>query len=63
MSAFRCRALWLAGTDGEDQQGSDVESMDTCREVSKEDMQAAAARQKASHEAFGQILRSKVSYA
>ncbi|CAL5220091.1 g2042 [Coccomyxa viridis] len=46
-------------TDEKKQEGGPAESMETSREISKEDMQAAAARQKASHEAFGQVLRSK----
>ncbi len=54
------RGLWPADTDEKKQEGGPAESMETSREISKEDMQAAAARQKASHEAFGQVLRSKV---
>lgn len=52
------RVLWLA--DDEEQEGDPAESMETSHEISEEEMQAAAARQKASHEAFGQVLRSKV---
>ena len=50
--------LWLV--DDKEQEGDPAESMETSREISEEEMQAAAARQKASHEAFGQVLRSKV---
>ena len=51
----------LRPADADDKEQEDAaEGMETCREISEEEMQAAAARQKASHEAFGQVLRSKV---
>ena len=54
------RVLGLAGMGMDGLEDGPVEDMETCREVSKEEVQAAAARQKALHDAFGQILRSKV---
>ena len=57
------RALCLAVKDVDEQEDDPMESMDACHVVSKEDMQAAAGRQKASHKAFGQLLRSKVPFA
>ena len=54
------KVLGLAGTGMDGLEDSPVEDMETCREVGKEEMHAAAARQKALHDAFGQILRSKV---
>ena len=60
VSVFGSRALCLAVSESDDREDGHVESMDTCHVVSSEDVQAAAARQKALHEAFGQILCSKV---
>ena len=58
-----CLGSAVGDVDEEEDDPAESMSLDACRVVSNEEMRAAADRQKASHRAFGQLLRSKVRIA